>query len=438
LRRAAIVLFIVLLPFAAHALWDFIEIRRLVREIESIRAKGEPVTEREAGQGDHQLAPEHKRAGRYYLAAAMLALDFQPYKLLSDVDEWLATSTAASPPPELAKGLEQLVTESRDALALFDTAQAAELVGFPAGTDYNYRTAGLMSLFRLHSARTLSLSFSGRGDKAVESSIAALKTRRVMREVRWSRLFRQGGPDITAVLGFSQPSAQSLRRLQAALEAEDQPDQIVENLAAQRAWAIELLWQRYYGHDPRAPRSYSLPMRSVSERLLRPWFTHQYVALLRVWAEVLEAARKPWPEKARATADAARRYSRSPMIGPPNNLLLGLQPGPPVDATTLIVDRSSRVAIAVELFRRDRAGALPQTLAELAPTYIQRIPDDPLSGRPLLYKRDDNSYTVYSVGSDKKDDGGDLTSEFDKVVEQGWGRRVIRGRDIGIRVVIRH
>ena len=40
LRRIAIVAFAIPIPIAAHSLWDYIEVRRLVREIQAIRAQG--------------------------------------------------------------------------------------------------------------------------------------------------------------------------------------------------------------------------------------------------------------------------------------------------------------------------------------------------------------------------------------------------------------
>ena len=69
------------------------------------------------------------------------------------------------------------------------------------------------------------------------------------------------------------------------------------------------------------------------------------------------------------------------------------------------------------------------------PQYLAAVPQDPATGGPLLFKKDAAAYTIYSVGPDKKDDGGDLNSELLKVIKQGYGRRIIRGADLGVRVV---
>ena len=66
---------------------------------------------------------------------------------------------------------------------------------------------------------------------------------------------------------------------------------------------------------------------------------------------------------------------------------------------------SAQVAIAVEHFRLD-TGKLPERLDELVPKYMEKVPIDPFDGKPLRYKRLEKGYTIYSIGEDGKDDGG--------------------------------
>jgi hypothetical protein len=39
------------------------------------------------------------------------------------------------------------------------------------------------------------------------------------------------------------------------------------------------------------------------------------------------------------------------------------------------------------------------------------VPLDPWDGKPLRYKKLDKGYVIYSVGSDRKDDGGSADPE---------------------------
>jgi hypothetical protein len=371
----------------------------------------------------------------------MLALGSSPYRVITPVREWLA-----EPRPNrqslqpLAIPVRQLVQESRDALLLADKAAELPFTGFPAGTEYSYRTAGVGALSELITARTLSLSESGDGDAAVASVLSGLKIRRALRDARWMSI---NGHQVAAVLSLSQPSAQALGRLQTALEAEDRPAQPLENFLLERARYVELIWRRYYGADPNAPWQYTLPMRSVTENVMRPWFTHNVVELLRLWAELTAIARSPWPDKAQrsvAILESHRTDQQAPRqatyFGTLVNRGLAIAAfSQAVDATPLIIDRSSRIAMAVERFRRDR-GNVPTALSDLVPQYLNDVPVDPFSGRPLLFRPSADAYTIYSVGPNQKDDGGDLTSELRGAVERGWGRRAIRGADVGIRVLI--
>ncbi|MGC8991813.1 MAG: hypothetical protein ACP5MD_16985, partial [Verrucomicrobiia bacterium] len=66
----------------------------------------------------------------------------------------------------------------------------------------------------------------------------------------------------------------------------------------------------------------------------------------------------------------------------------------------------ARVACALERHRLAK-GRYPETLAELAPGFISRIPADPVNGGPLKYRLiDQGRYVLYSVGPDGVDDGG--------------------------------
>ena len=51
-------------------------------------------------------------------------------------------------------------------------------------------------------------------------------------------------------------------------------------------------------------------------------------------------------------------------------------------------------------------GRAPADLEQLVPKYLQRVPVDPFSGRPMLYRAQGTNWLLYSVGEDGVDDGG--------------------------------
>ena len=68
-------------------------------------------------------------------------------------------------------------------------------------------------------------------------------------------------------------------------------------------------------------------------------------------------------------------------------------------------ERNLRVACALAAYRAD-AGKYPAQLADLAPKYLDDVPDDLFSGRDLIYKPEGKGYLLYSVGPNGTDDGG--------------------------------
>ena len=67
----------------------------------------------------------------------------------------------------------------------------------------------------------------------------------------------------------------------------------------------------------------------------------------------------------------------------------------------------TRVACALERLRL-ATGQFPETLAALAPRFIDKLPHDIMNGEPLIYRRtDDGQYLLYSIGWNQKNDGGE-------------------------------
>jgi hypothetical protein len=75
--------------------------------------------------------------------------------------------------------------------------------------------------------------------------------------------------------------------------------------------------------------------------------------------------------------------------------------------------RLLRTDVALELFRRKNE-RYPFNLTELVPEFLEEAPIDPFGGKPLVYRSLTNSYLLYSVGPDEKDDGGTPAAV-------GWG-----------------
>ena len=67
--------------------------------------------------------------------------------------------------------------------------------------------------------------------------------------------------------------------------------------------------------------------------------------------------------------------------------------------------RNLEIAFVLVAYQRDR-GHFPAKLEELTPKYLNKVPEDLFSGKPLIYRLHDTSCLLYSVGPNGADDDG--------------------------------
>jgi hypothetical protein len=75
------------------------------------------------------------------------------------------------------------------------------------------------------------------------------------------------------------------------------------------------------------------------------------------------------------------------------------------DLRTIAHLRTAQVALAVQRYHL-ATGKLPDNLSDLVPTYLDAVPKDPFDGQDIRYKKLETGFVVYSIGEDRKDDGG--------------------------------
>ena len=82
--------------------------------------------------------------------------------------------------------------------------------------------------------------------------------------------------------------------------------------------------------------------------------------------------------------------------------------------------QETRLACTLERFRRAKGG-LPETLDELMPEFIEAIPKDVFDRKPLRYRRNaDGGYDLWSIGSNRKDDGGKIDPKKTGEEQDDW------------------
>jgi len=125
--------------------------------------------------------------------------------------------------------------------------------------------------------------------------------------------------------------------------------------------------------------------------------------------EAVAASQLPFPE----SLDAFDRWS-DPVEEAENKgyhfsrlFLRGMAKSPSRIADSVALLRATQAALAVESYRLANARALPDSLEQLTPKFLDAITPDPYTGRPLRYaKTAPRGFVVYSVGQDRTDDAG--------------------------------
>ena len=130
------------------------------------------------------------------------------------------------------------------------------------------------------------------------------------------------------------------------------------------------------------------------------------VIYLDLMNDYLEAHRLPYHERQEAVdavADTLESTSQIHIFV--HSLIPALSRVTTIELRAIAHLQAARAGLAIQRYRRV-AGALPDTLSDLVPDYIDAVPIDPFDGNELRYGKREAGFIIYSVGEDLSDDGG--------------------------------
>ena len=136
----------------------------------------------------------------------------------------------------------------------------------------------------------------------------------------------------------------------------------------------------------------------------------------------------PWPQRLTAVDSLREGMLNLDRPGRSSDVKPLLQRLVPLMANGNGAISAARTAVAVERYRQ-RTGSLPKTLGDLESDQRGAM-NDPYSDEPLRYKMTANSFVVYSVGSNRRDDGGNLAEDPSRIPAKGAGPTF----DVGVEV----
>jgi hypothetical protein len=141
-------------------------------------------------------------------------------------------------------------------------------------------------------------------------------------------------------------------------------------------------------------------------------FERDYSFFLQTMAEYLRLESTPFPAKidSELALDRQTRQECSNHHHPISGIMLPSLGS--VAARECGADARLKIiqaVLAIERFRLAHQNRLPDKLDDLVPAFLSTVPTDPFDLKPIRYKKFAKGYMVYSVGEDRKDDGGVYT-----------------------------
>ena len=377
--------FAMLLPILTYTLWDYIEMRRFRSRLDAIAARGEPISI----QGPLKLSDDAADADRLYRAAGALAMSFsagQP----SSVQ--IALHSNGDLPEEAVGAARTVVSKYGEALALADRAAELPFEGFRPGTTFNYLVSSILDVSRLCDLRAKLAIIDGRADAAVDSLYTQARLKRIA-----ATFVLLNQMTLSMVVERTHPSPSALRKLAGAFGDLDRDDYLKHDFIRLRAQAVD---------SSQMPLSSGL-FAIRQEANPQPWEVHRYTRALDTFAQIIAMTEQPDP----ARIPAVLAVGRFPDVLPQSTVRSreNLEGFVHARVRSAAIVRASRTLVAVERFRRDHDERMPADLQELVPTYLERLPIDPYTGQAMRYRALERGYTVYSVGPNGRDDGGEMT-----------------------------
>ena len=205
-------------------------------------------------------------------------------------------------------------------------------------------------------------------------------------------------------------SDEDLRGLQDHFRAIDYRDGLHRAMMGERAMGIDAFQN---------PDSLGRQSRLYTRSPLRFAQGSGFVLYLEHMDRGVLASQQPWPQALQAAEQAeAKRddfVDNASLFTRLTHIFLGSVA--PLDivfhisACGVAMNDAADAAIAVELYRRAE-GKLPQRLDDLVPDFLPQVPADPFDGQPLRYVVREEEYLVYSVGTDRVDNGGNGDPDY--------------------------
>lgn len=412
---------LVLVGLAAHAGANLMAGRGLMKELERIRSREEPLTLEEAAP---PAIPDVENAALIYNAAFRLAPQGRQDQRL----RLQLISRFISAEPDKSESVS--IDEARAALALMEPmlarvrkAAAMPKCRFPVQWSKGFAAtfphpSQLRDTVRYLAADARVRAYEGNAEGAVDDiETMTLMVRHLSMEptlidqLTVYVMLSTIQESLQAVMETVQLNASQHDRLYRLLSEFDVYGPYAQTLELERCLGILAFEQlphdpaeaaALFGPDEKTGREPVL-LTTRMPRLWSPFFKKDETFYLQSMARAIEQARAG---RSSSVRKHAHEVTGSPAYAQISRQLLEALP-------QTLNKRDSAVArlglcqwaLALSLYRQ-REGRYPVSLSEIEESTRWSLPLDPFTGKPFLYHHDGDGYTLYGVGPNGRDDRG--------------------------------
>lgn len=280
-------------------------------------------------------------------------------------------------------------------------------------------------------------ALEGRPDRGVAAARAGITATRALGDEPFliSQLVRMAGANVAAstgmqVLAWGEPKDKAeLAALQAAYRAEADYPWLLTGLRGERA----SLDRAFEGLESGkiAPREFLIgtgaqannPFVGVGFELYRGLLPGDRAMSLKLYTEMLEAAKRPYHEQKQAFAEIKYPYADADGFRYIISKLT-LPAGHKVQQATVRTRAhllTASAAVACERFRLER-GRWPESLDEIPADILPPLPPDPYTGQPLEFRRVADGVLIYAQADDLQPNRNTDRPDLDPLagIGRGW------------------
>ena len=395
------------------------------RQIAELREKGMPtnLVEREQWL---PVVPDEENAAKLYLEAFAIQdpASQVPRKFLNDFYNAFLDAPLCQPIDEVTSAeLEAYLTENEQKLELLHQARNKSHARYPSpkldfAVQENYPHHDKVEL-ATHLLIIEAWWAIGQQDSALatDAFLTAIATVESLRDEpalssQWYRLYSHGSLTyaLAKMLCINPFTDTQLLLLSHAFSSAENPEAWTNALIGTRAIALQAyesppLLNEYVSQDrflKWVPASVSTLKMGAD---LIGWIDADRLHFLNLMQDLIDASRLPYSQSIDAAAVVRERTLAMSKLwrAAPEAILFFLNTVNEAaqDSATL---RNITTALAIERFRL-AFGKIPEQLDDLVPTYLDTLPMDPYTDKPIQYKVLDEGYIVYSVYVNIDEDG---------------------------------